>query len=385
MVNCLNKIMSKINSKFLKILYLIIYLFDIIKSEILECQKDSPFRKYNQCTSEPCLKVEYDSNNCYINNTIIKNQWLNNIITFGELNFRYINIASYYNGDMLVETTSCPAMNKRIFFGLKQNGRPFFNNKINMEETLYYSNDIINKENDNAIGQFESIGIIVRHNDTKGEYYLSLPKLYDNAELFDFSNDNIYYKPILRFASFVEVHSLRHSFFPLMNINNLYDNYYLFCFVGQYSGQSTENLFIQKHIFKGLDWEAEQSFCSGTNEPNAFGETISCFQTLSEFIICFFMTQIGETSYLNLVKYDDKLENKKNSSFSLPYNDKHIFFKAIHIKGELGVFAYYLKEGSSTFPVLLFREFNIRRNEFDFYLSENFYPFSSVSFKTVFI
>ena len=250
MVNCLNKIMSKINSKFLTILYLIIYLFDIIKSEILECQKDSPFRKYNQCTSEPCLKVELDSNNCYINNTIIKNQWLNNIITFGELTFRYINIASYYNGDMVVETTSCPEMNKRIFFGLKQNGRPFFNNKINMEETLYYSNDIINKENDNTIGQYESIGIIVRHNDTKGEYYLSLPKLYDNAELFDFSNDNIYYKPILRFASFVEVHSLRHSFFPLTNRNNPYDSYYLFCFVGQYSGQSTESIFIQKHIFK---------------------------------------------------------------------------------------------------------------------------------------
>ena len=377
MRNHKNKIISKINSKFLIILYLIIYLFDIIKSEILECPKDSPFKKYNQCSSN-CSKAEFESNQCYINNTIIKTQWLNNIITFGELFFRYINFASYENGDMLIETTSYPELSKRIFFGLKKNGRPFFKNKINMGETPYYSKEIINKENGNAIGHFESVALIVRNNDTKGEYFLSLPKLNDNAELFVFDLDLAFYKPVQTFASSLEVRSLRHSFFPLKYRNNYIDNYYLFCFVGRYLDQFTESLFIQKHIFKGSNWETESSFYDGTNEPFAFGKTISCFQTESELIICFFMTQLGGISYLNLVKYDDKFQNKINSNFPLPYYNENIFFKAIHIKGEIGVFSYYLQEGSSFFPVLLFREFN---NDFNFYLPESSYQFSSISLR----
>ena len=377
MSNYQKKFIYKITSKFLIIFYLMIHLFDIIE---LECQKEMPFRKYSQCTPQPCSKSEFESNNCYINNTIIKTQWLNNIIFLGELTFRYINFASYDIGDMIVETTSYPESNKRIFFGIKETGRPFFKNKINNGETLFYSIDIINKANNNTIGHFESVGLVVKHNDYKSQYYLSLPKFFDNAELFDFEYENIYYKPVRAFASYVAVHSLRHSFFPLNYKNNRNDNYYLFCFVGQFHNQKYESLFMQKHIFKGANWENEASYYNGTNEPNAFGKTISCFQTQSELIICFFMTKINEVSYLNLVKYDDKFENKKNSTFPLSYNDENIFFKAIHIRDELGVFSYYQKE-DNFFPVLAFREFNIRENDFQFYFQESSYPHSCINLK----
>ena len=51
---------------------------------------------------------------------------LNKIIRIGDLNYRYINLASYSNGDMIVETTAYPGTDKRVFYGIKSNGREFF-------------------------------------------------------------------------------------------------------------------------------------------------------------------------------------------------------------------------------------------------------------------
>ena len=50
---------------------------------------------------------------------------LNNIIRIGDINSRYINFASYSNGDLIVETTAFPGNDKRMFYAIKLNGRPF--------------------------------------------------------------------------------------------------------------------------------------------------------------------------------------------------------------------------------------------------------------------
>ena len=66
---------------------------------------------------------------CFVSNiTTISSQWLNNIICLGQ-NFRYINIATFSNGNMVVEVTSYPDSPERIFYGIKRNGEPLFPNK----------------------------------------------------------------------------------------------------------------------------------------------------------------------------------------------------------------------------------------------------------------
>ena len=57
---------------------------------------------------------------------IIKTQWFNNIIRIGDKDFRYVNFANYSNGDIIVETTSCPGNSKRMLYGIKSNGRPYY-------------------------------------------------------------------------------------------------------------------------------------------------------------------------------------------------------------------------------------------------------------------
>ena len=53
---------------------------------------------------------------------------INNIILF-EKDFRYLSFATYSNGDMIFSSTAYPKTNKRIFYGTKKNGRPFFKNE----------------------------------------------------------------------------------------------------------------------------------------------------------------------------------------------------------------------------------------------------------------
>ena len=111
-------------------------LFQIIIPIIHGCDADKPFLKDDSCIGY-CSERELKEKTCKIDNDIIKTQFLNNIIWIGDTNFRYVNIVSYSNKDMIIETTSKPGNSKRMFFGIKNNGRGLFYKNGNY--TYYYS------------------------------------------------------------------------------------------------------------------------------------------------------------------------------------------------------------------------------------------------------
>ena len=375
MGNYQNKNKFIINTISFVVVFQIFYLLNITKSEEINCSRESPILISNECKLKYCTKAEFESNDCIINNSIIKTQWLNNIINFGELNYRYISFATYSTGDMIIETNSFTPLSKRIFLGLKKNGRPSFINKKNlMEETLFYSINVIDdKDSDHIIGILESESLVVRHNDTRIEYFLCISKDESQVELFDFWSDFIIYKTPEAFTGNKMIKSSRHSFFALYSKSNLNDYFYIFCFVGAFTtSKEKNNIFIQKHIFKGSNWKYENSLNKEIDEPNGYGEAISCFESESEFIICFFMTQIEDIVFLNLAKYDSNFENKKISNFSLSYKDEKIFIKSIHLKSEVGVFAYYEYFSDSIYPFLAFKVFNKDNGLFENYLPDSY-------------
>ena len=107
-----------------------------------------------------------------LTNLTIEDGLLNNIRIFGEHPYRYITFGTFSSGDMLIETTSCPKSPKRVFYGLKQNGRPFFKNRTNNEETPFYS---INAST--TSGQYEIESSIIKSSDPNHfgkEYFFSL-------------------------------------------------------------------------------------------------------------------------------------------------------------------------------------------------------------------
>jgi len=170
---------------------IILYIFFIIKLVSGdECERDKPILKENECQLTYCTEKEYKNGICKIDNSIIKNQWLTNIIMIGEPNYRFLNIANFSNGTMIVEVSSekDDHLNKRIFFGLNVDGSFLFegnegNHQIKIEvdgepNTRKYAENFVVKIDDENMG-------------TK-EYLVSVPNEDQYAELYDFDNDRIY-------------------------------------------------------------------------------------------------------------------------------------------------------------------------------------------------
>ena len=114
-----------------------LFIFFSIKT-IQSCPKDYPILKDGQCILEFCTKEQFNSGECQINNEIIQTQWLNNFINLEISYLRYVNFASCYNGDMILQSNTYPITKTRIFLGFKKNGRGFFLDKQTNKSSYYY-------------------------------------------------------------------------------------------------------------------------------------------------------------------------------------------------------------------------------------------------------
>ena len=79
----------------------LIYFIILIKITIIknECDEKYPFKTYIGGCSSSCSKYEAENNECILDNSIIKEQYLNNIIFLGEEGKSYFNYLSFSNGD----------------------------------------------------------------------------------------------------------------------------------------------------------------------------------------------------------------------------------------------------------------------------------------------
>jgi hypothetical protein len=168
---------------FLCIFLELILIFQMVKPSINECSKETPILFNNDlCILQYCNEQNLDNRLC-------------NLILIGDKDFSYINLANYSNGDLIVETTSIPGSAKRMFYGIKNNGREFFNPNDPNRKTYYYSLQAKDQTGNNKNQRLEGEIFIATINEgvDKGkEYLVSIGK--DNAytELYDFENDKIY-------------------------------------------------------------------------------------------------------------------------------------------------------------------------------------------------
>ena len=261
---------------------------------------------------------------------------LTSIINAGPQYFRYINFATYSNGDMVFLTNSIKQndsiQNTRVFYGLTKKGRPLFN------DSYFYSINMSYKVKDN--GKYESESLVVKESgNNKKEYLMSFSKCDTFAEIYNFNNGNIYKKLLHDFVnnvnsvdnSNIDINSFRHAFISLFSNDTNY--FYILGFINY------QNKFIiQKHLFNSLqDFANETTLNKSIQIDNInakkSGEYIvsglSCFQTEKEFIICFFL---NESSNYLIVAYHQNLEEIKNISLSPEINpDNNVFYKCIHL------------------------------------------------------
>lgn len=230
------------------IFIIILILFKLIEADNLNsCQRDKPFLKDGQCI-DFCSKEEINSGNCTIDEITVKIQYLSNIIILGSQDYRYININSNKNGDLVILTTKFTGTGERLFYGLKENGRFLFKNE-NSNEYPYLIFNISGEEtSDQQKFESESFFIQLSNSDESidgNEYYLSMAKADQYTEMFDLENENNNFKKTIQIFG-NEIYSDRWSILRLAKDDEKNNNY-LFAAINK-EDENKYKLYLKRFI-----------------------------------------------------------------------------------------------------------------------------------------
>ena len=234
--------------------------------------------KNNECIKGDCTVSEYSSKECEVKNDIINIQWLNNIIEYSNGGINFVNLVTTENGDLICIASyyyDNTDINKKYFYGLKKNGRPYFieNNK----ETPFKQIDTGEKRNEGSIYAIKLDG-------GNKEYIITIGNNQGNFEIYDLDNNDKVYKQDGKTFLNTSYNSFHYvSIFKLKTDNN----YYIMNFIAV-DKNGNKCLFIIKFLFNHFDIENHHPT---TTTPITLlsGETSvsSCFQSENNYIICF--------------------------------------------------------------------------------------------------
>ena len=341
----------KIKINFLLKLTLILFSID---STLNGCNRSKPIllKESNECTLKYCSEEDFKNENCIIDNDIIRTQWLNNIINFGDKNCGFTKIEQYSNGDMIaISQINQGNSSAPYFYGLKQNGRPFFIK--NGKETPYnpLNNYIIPQDNHNQYNESEVL--IVKSESNEKENILILERQTNFIELFNFDNNDIdsqqlVYKKIPYFSGSLFINSTRSCLF------NLKDSKY-FLFSGIFTLVNYGGNFF--YIFK-LYYEDNKIIMenNSTDRIHSRGNMVSCYETEDcAHIFCFYLDSLSGKSF-KIAIYNNILNKISDHSIVSQFIEATIFFKCIHYEGDKGIFIYYNTiNNAGPYPFILFK------------------------------
>jgi len=283
---------------------------------------------------------------------IVNSELLNNIIRLGDDNFRYSHFSFNSNGDMIVDSSAYPANNKRNFYGLKKNGRFYFND-INNQLPGYYSMEV-----DHTKGRIEGESYFIKlsSSNTKfqgRELILGISRNGDNdsgyfTEIYNLKNNNFTkYSTTNMFG-----HIISDSFTIIKNPDTSDSNYY-YTLAYIIKDGSEYKLKIKKTYFS-FDLPQGYKHVIEKEKRAQYSRSVSSFYTEKLIFICFY---INGNKHLRIRAYSsDFLELCKkniNEEYDYEYN---IFLKGIHLKGEVGIFIYF-KENIN-YPTILILQYN---------------------------
>ena len=348
-----------------KFLYFLLIIMQILSNP---CERNFPIFKEGYCMLEYCTNNEFKNQTCILANEIIKTQWLNNIIWIGNNDFKYVNLASNSNGDLIIETTSNPSSPERKFYGLKRDGQPYFKNN------QYINSLIVSDQEGIDNGRFEGEIFFVIINEENGgnkEYLVSVGFENQYIELYDFDNNNVSCKvPSATFfgTTISGVGSTSISY--KLNINSKIYHYIIFGFI------SGSYFYLKKMNFSSIDIIGNNPIISDESFSQFFiqGNTVSCFITDSKIVICFNLILEGVLYQFHIIAFNQKLEKLKSKNLLYHMlSDYSYFYKCIHLKEETGVFIFYRSPhvGFSMIknPMLIFKTYDSNSNSFSDYLS----------------
>ena len=254
----------------------------------------------NECVMKYCTDEDFKNNICIKDNSIIRTQWLNNIIQFGDENCSFPKIVKYSSGeDIVVVCQLFPEKSySSYFYGLKENGRPLFI-KDGKETPYYPLNNYINSENGKSDYCYNSEFLMIKKKPEEKDYLLKIGMNNNFIELYNFENKDINGEQILFFLDLFifneKIIGIRGSLFNLEEPN-------IFMYGGIFCTESCNSFFLK--IYKlslSINQPLENSkvlINKNSDNINLYGNMVSCFETENgAHIFCFYIFSFIDKKY----------------------------------------------------------------------------------------
>ena len=200
-------------------------------------------------------------------------------------------------------------------------------------------------------------------------------------EIYDLNSKKVYFKRTLDFFSVTNIFSIVGTHIKLMNKKNNY-------IIGLLAHEPNANLFadppylyLKKGNFSTLDISNSSDLFDSKRVKSSDSKIISCYETLSNFIVCFYQNQ--EYKYTMIV-YDYDLIEKINITIAegnKNFGYENFFFKCIHFFENTGVFGYFSKNSN---PIIIFQFKKFINNNNNNLIVDNFDSISQLSINEIF-
>ena len=339
----------------MKLFLELFFILKIIVSIEPSCNITNPILKNEKCESIYCTNEQFNSSECKINNLIVKTQWLTNLIPISEVNFRYISPVFTKNDDLIIQTTKSTGSPERKFFGIRKNGRYYFNDS-NGEEYPYFTVNATNENGDttnSGLSMLQNVGSIIYLENDDSDYFLSIGAYNTSySEIIDFKRNSLS-RVLTSTLYYVKITSETGSIFEMKGSEN--KKYYVISFL------TVDYFMIKLYTFDTTDIGTGSTriiflYQRATNKK----KSTSCFEAPpSNYIFCFFQ---DNNYYFTIYVYAatlslTKLFGKEFDYASYIAGNENLFMKALHLTQNAGFYIYY-KTLSNTFPTIQIKEWD---------------------------
>ena len=256
---------------------------------------------------------------------LLENCDITNKIKFTDGGASYANLATTPKGDLLCISSSFDGTTKKYFYGIKSNGRPYFNN--NNIETCF-------NEIDNQIRKNEGVIYGIQLKDGDKEYIVSFGANEAYFEIYDFDDNNKIYKQLG--TNFFGTEYNNFNYASIFKLNNEI-NYYIISFIAQDTG-NVKKFYIMKFLFNNLNIGTYNNpIKESIKLPSAVAISSSCFLSENDYIICFY---IDTSNNYKIISYSQDLTSLGSTSISSSYSSENVFYKCAHFTVDTGAFIY---------------------------------------------
>ena len=295
------------------------------------------------------LKINCEDIECKKNTSLLNTNCFNNILLFNEKKYRSGHFATNKKGDLILEFSEdigSSINNKgRLFYGLKKDGRYFFDNEKATYEFDITGAKISNSDTTLYYGRFEARNLFVSlGNDNDNEYLFSVSSYDSVVELHNITNENNNHNTWFTTNFFnlsANIHSFEYSLFEIKD-----ESTYIIAFVPITSGSGNDErgdaFIIKKFRFKSFSNDAYEEINITQYNQNYNNRIISAFSMDDcNIIVVFFFKKTKTESNnefgkyaLNFYDYNLNLKYSTNISDEFPLigTGNGIFFRGFYLK-----------------------------------------------------